>query len=210
MDVTTTLLFATTLERLWHVFADPRYVERKQHALGAQAVTMRRFVATARRIEVEHERRVAVAVDAMPPWMRAWFADGQTLRERTAWCRLGERRAAIETHIDAVGQPLEIAGAGRFAEPIRGIVFMRVDWRITSSLPTLGQELERLFAAQLGSLLRRDRAFTVCYAAYAASRVAARASQRSGTFDDARRTPRAGLETLLASDSKGARTIAIE
>lgn len=165
MDFTSTLLFPTRLERLWEVFGDPQYTERKQIAIGASSVAVRHFAVTPQLIEVELEREMPVAEDTAPSWFRTWFGSRHTLHDRMACRRIGPRRFSIERNLDPVGQPVSICGTGWFTELIPGLVRMRVDWRVTSTLPALGDQVERLFTGQLGSMLRRDRAFTVCYAA---------------------------------------------
>ena len=70
MEFTLTQDFPAGLDRLRVAFGRSEYPKQKYSALGATAVRIRRFQATAKAIDVELERDVPVDKSRLPPWMR--------------------------------------------------------------------------------------------------------------------------------------------
>jgi hypothetical protein len=160
MDFTLTQDFPAGLDRLWTAFGRPDYPLQKYLALGATAVRVRRFDATAQAIEVELERDVPVDTTRLPPWTRVLVRSEQTLRHRTAWRRVGPTRVAAELDISPVGLPVRAHGGGTIVEPATGTTRMVLTWRVASML---GEKVERLFADQIRAALDDDHRFTLQY-----------------------------------------------
>jgi hypothetical protein len=160
MEFTLTHDFPAGLDRLLAVFGRPEYPQRKYLALGATAVRVRRFHATAQAIEVELERDVSVDKSRLPLWAR-WLVRGeQTLRHRTAWRRVGPAQAAAELDILPVGVPVRAHGGGTIIEAAPGATRMVLTWQVDS---ILGENVERLFANQIRTALEDDHTFTLQY-----------------------------------------------
>jgi hypothetical protein len=161
--------FPAGLDRLWAAFGHPDYPQRKYRALGATALRLQSFHATASSIEVELERDMPVAASALPAWARTLVRSEQTLRHRSRWRRLGPTQVSAELDIEPVGLPVRSHGTGSIVEVAPGATRMVLHWQVTSTLPVLGRKLERLFADQVRAALHADHAFTLQYLAQAAS-----------------------------------------
>lgn len=159
MQFTITQEFPAGLDRLWAVFGRPDYPRRKYRALGATAVRLRRFRATAQAIEVDLERDVPLDDARLPAWTRLLVRSRQTLRHRTAWRRLGPTQAAAELDLAPLGLPVRARGTARLREE-DGATRMTVTWQVHS---LLGEAVERLFAAQLRAAAAADHDFTLRY-----------------------------------------------
>ena len=155
--------FPAGLDRLWAVFGQPDYPRAKYAALGAAAVRVTRFEATAQAIEVELERDVPVQSSALPAWARSLMGAQQTLRHRTAWRRTGPGQATAELDISPVGLPVHAQAVGSLVQTQAGTTQMRLTWRVRSAVPVLGGRVERLFAGQIRDALAADHAFTLGY-----------------------------------------------
>ena len=155
--------FPARLDTLWAVFGRPEYALRKYHSLGARAVRLRRFHATAQAIEVELERDVSVDPNRLPRWVRTFIGREQTLRHRTRWRRTGPKQVAAELDISLVGLPVSAHGVGVIAETALGTTRMVLSWQVRTTLPIMGSPLERLFAGQIRAALDADHAFTLQY-----------------------------------------------
>jgi len=163
VEFTLTQEFPAGLDRLWAVFGQPGYPQAKYSALGASAVRLQRFEATAQAIEVELERDVPVEAAALPAWARSLIGARQTLHHRTAWRRTGPAQATAELAISPVGLPVRAQAVGGLAENSAGATQMRLTWRVHSAVPVLGARVERLFAGQIREALAADHAFTLRY-----------------------------------------------
>lgn len=166
--------FPADLDRLWAAFGSEDYPRQKYLALGATAVRMDCFSATAQAIDVELERDVPVDPRRLPSWARYLSGRQQTLRHRSAWRREGPKRVAADLHISAVGLPVQADGMGTITETSAGTSSMALSWRVASDLPLIGPKLERLFAGLMRTSLDADHAFTLHYLqAHAAGRTRA-------------------------------------
>ena len=163
MEFTLTQDYPAGLDRLWAVFGRVDYPQRKYAALGATAVRVQRFEATARVIEVDLERDVPMPAARIPAWARSLIGARQTLRHRTAWRRTGPAQATAELEISPVGLPVHAQAAGSLVQTQAGATQMRLTWRVRSAVPVLGARVERLFADQIRDALAADHAFTLRY-----------------------------------------------
>jgi len=163
MEFELTQEFPAGLDRLWAVFGQPGYPQAKYAALGASAVRLHRFEATAQAIEVELERDVPVQATALPAWARGLIGARQTLRHRTAWRRDSPGQATAELEISPAGLPVRAQAVGSLIETPAGATQMRLTWRVRSAVPVLGARVERLFAGQIREALAADHAYTLRY-----------------------------------------------
>ncbi len=163
MEFSLTQHFPAGLDRLWTVFSHPEYPQRKYSALGASAVRLLRFEATAQLIEVELERDVPVDVAALPVWTRPLLARQQTLRHRSRWRRVSPTQISAELEITPLGLPLQAHGVGTLVQTAPNLSRMALRWQVRSRLPLIGPKVERLFAHQLRQALDADHAFTLQY-----------------------------------------------
>jgi hypothetical protein len=163
MDFTLTQYFPAGLDRLWDVFGQPDYPQRKYRALGATAVRLQRFDATAQTIEVELERDVPVDPSELPTWVRRMVGGQQTLRHHTRWRRVSPTRVTADLDISPIRLPVRAHGDGTIVEIAPGRTRMTLDWHVTSIVPLMGGTVERLFAAQVRAALDDDHAFTRQY-----------------------------------------------
>ncbi len=163
MEFDTRQDYPAGLDRLWTVFGQPDYPRRKYLALGATAVHLHRFDATASAIEVDLERVVPLAGSRLPGWARRLLGSEQTIRHRTSWRRTGVAQVAAELDIVPVGLPVRAHGVGAITEPARGKARMTLVWHVESSLPLMRGRLERLFAEQVRDALAADHDFTLRY-----------------------------------------------
>lgn len=161
MKFITTHDYPARLDRLWAAFGHPEYPRQKYLALGARAVRLDRFDADAQTIEVGLERVVPVAAAGMPAWLRRLLGREQTLRHRSAWRRVPPGRVDADLEIVPVGLPVQARGTGSIVELPAGTSRMTLTWQIDSSLPLLGDRVERLFAEQVRAALDEDHCFTV-------------------------------------------------
>jgi hypothetical protein len=153
------------LDRLWAAFGRADYPRRKYRALGATAVRIDRFTATAQAIEVELERDMPVDPSRLPRWCRALVGSRQTLRQRTVWRRIGPAQATAELDISPVGMPVRAHGRAAIAESGPASTRLTLSWRVDCSAPVIGRAVERLFADQVRGALEADHAFTLKYLA---------------------------------------------
>lgn len=160
MEFTLTHDFPAGLDRLWAAFGHREYPQRKYLALGAKAVRVRRFHATAQAIEVELERDVSVDKSRLPLWARWLVRSEQTLRHQSAWRRVGPAQVAAELDILPVGVPVRAHGSGTIVEAAPGTTRMVLTWHVDSML---GEKVERLFANQIRTALEDDHTFTLQY-----------------------------------------------
>ena len=155
--------FPAGLDRLWAAFGRKDYPRQKYSAMGATAVRMGCFCATAQAIDVELERDVPVDPRRLPSWARLLIGRRQTVRHRSAWRRTGPTRATAELDIAPVGLPVRAHGLGTIAETSTGTTRMVLTWRVTSDLPIIGLQVEQLFADLIRTSLDADHAFTLHY-----------------------------------------------
>lgn len=163
MDFTITEYFPTGLDRLWVVFGRPEYPRRKYRALGATAVRLQRFQVTEHSIAVELERDVPVDKSRLPAWVRPMVGSQQTLRHRSRWQRISPTQITAELDISVIRLPVRARGVGTIVEVAPGMTRMTLDWQVTSMVPMLAGNMERLFADQVRTALDDDRAFTLQY-----------------------------------------------
>ncbi len=163
MEFATTQDYPAGLDRLWAVFGHPEYPQAKYLALGATAVRLRRFEASAQCIEVDLERDVPLAKSRLPGWARKLLGREQTLRHCTRWRRIGATQIAAELDIAPSGLPVRAHGAGTLVEVAPGTTRMALVWHVDSSLPLMHAGVERLFADQVRAALEDDHRFTVGY-----------------------------------------------
>ena len=163
MEFTLTQYFPTGLDRLWAVFGRPDYPHRKYEALGTTALRLHRFHVTAQAIDVELERDVPVDQSRLPAWVGKMIDRKQSLRHHTQWRRISPTEVSAELHISPIGLPVHAHGVGTIIETAPGTTRMVLAWRVTSTLPLIGDKVERLFADQLRSALDDDHAFTLQY-----------------------------------------------
>lgn len=163
MDFTVTQEFPTGLDRLWVVFGRPEYPQRKYRALGATAFRLQQFHVTAQTIEVELERDVPVDRSRLPPWVRSVVGGMQTLRHHTRWRRVSPTRVTAELDISPTSLPVRARGVGSVVEIEPGMTRMTLAWQVKSTVPMLGEKIERLFADQVRTGLDDDHAFTLQY-----------------------------------------------
>jgi len=163
MEFTTTQDFPAGLDQLWAAFGHPEYPRQKYLALGATAVRVHRFAATSHSIEVDLERIVPVLKFRLPGWARRLLGSQQTLRQRSAWRRIGATRIAAVLDIAPIGLPVRAHGAGNIVETAPGTARMALTWHVDSGLPLIGAGVERLFADQVRGALDDDHRFTVDY-----------------------------------------------
>jgi hypothetical protein len=163
MDFTLTQAYPAGLDRLWAVFGHPEYPHRKYSALGATDFRLQRFHVTAKTIEVELERDVPVDRSRLPSWVRRMVGGQQRLRHRTRWRRVSPKRVTAELDIAPVRLPVHARGVGTIVEIAPGMTRMILTWQVKSSVPMLGEKVERLFADQVRTALDDDHAFTLQY-----------------------------------------------
>ena len=160
MQFTVTYDYPACLKRLWTIFGEAEYPSSKYIALGATAVRMRGFHATARLIEVELERDVPVQRSQLPIWTRAFVGRQQTLEHRSVWRLISPTQADAELDIAVVGLPAHAHGVGSIVEIGDELTRMELTWQVES---TLGGAIARLFAEQVRAALRDDHVFTLKY-----------------------------------------------
>lgn len=163
MEFTLTQDFPVGLDRLWSAFGRADYPRHKYLALGATAVRMRRFSATAQAIDVELERDMPVDSSRLPRWSRGLVGSEQTLRHHTVWRRIGPTQATAELDIRPAGLPVRAQGTAAIDESGPESTRLRLTWRVTSGVPVIGHKVERLFADQVRNALEADHAFTLQY-----------------------------------------------
>jgi len=135
MEFTVTQDFPAGLDGLWAVFGRPEYPQRKYLELGATAVRIQRFHATAQVIEVDLERDVPVDRSRVPSWMRWLARSEQTLRHRSTWRRHGPKQVVAELDIEPLGLPVRAHGSGTLAESGLDATRMRLSNRHSSQAP---------------------------------------------------------------------------
>ena len=163
MEFTVTQEFPARLDRLWAAFGTPEYATRKYLALGATAVRIGRFHASADAIEVELERDLPMTGSvALPSWARAAIGRTQTLRHRTHWHRVDGSQVTARLDISPVGLPVRAHGTGTIVESAGRTTRMVLNWRVDSML---GRKVERLFADRIRAALDDDHRFTLRYLA---------------------------------------------
>jgi hypothetical protein len=167
MEITVTQDFPAGLDRLWAAFGRSEYPKQKYLALGATAVRVRRFQATAMAIDVEVERDVPVDKSRLPPWTRLLARTEQTLQHRTTWRRVDPKHVTAELDILPLGLPVRAHGSGTIVESTLGTTRMVLTWQVHS---VLGKKIERVFADQIRDALDNDHAFTLQYLKQAPAR----------------------------------------
>jgi hypothetical protein len=187
MEFTLTQDFPAGLDRLWAAFGRAEYPRLKYLALGATAVRLHRFSATAQAIDVELERVMPVDPSRLPRWSRAFVGSEQTLRHHTVWRRIGPAQATAELDISPTGLPVRAQGTATIVESGPESTRMLLTWRVQSRVPVIGGRVERLFADQVRNALEADHAFTLQYRMAIASK---HPRALSSPRDAARRGPR--------------------
>jgi hypothetical protein len=155
--------FPAGLDRLWAVFGRRDYPTRKYLAMGASAVRIARFEAGPSAIAVDLARDVPVDPARVPGWARALVGTEQTLAHRTVWRREDPTHVSAELDIEPVGLPVRAHGSGSIVQTPAGDACMTLHWRVTSGVPVMGRNIERLFAEQIRAALADDHAFTLQY-----------------------------------------------
>jgi hypothetical protein len=153
------------LDRLWAAFGRADYPRQKYLALGATAVRLIRFTATAQAIEVELVRDMPVDPSRLPRWSRALVGRRQTLRHVTVWRRIGPTQATAVLDISPIGMPVRAQGQATITESGPESTRLMLTWRVESGAPMIGSSVERLFADQVRDALEADHAFTLKYLA---------------------------------------------
>ncbi|HJV70120.1 DUF2505 family protein [Ideonella sp.] len=151
------------LDRLWATLGQRDYVRQKYRALGARALRLRRFAATAEAIDVDLERDVVADRAHLPAWVRVLTTERQTLRHRSAWHRNGPREAEAAIDITLLGLPLQAHGRGTIRQLAPGACRMTMDWRIETTLPLAGDAATLLFGREVRAALDADHDFTLRY-----------------------------------------------
>lgn len=163
MEFTLTQDFPAGMDHLWSTFGKIDYVRRKYRALGATAVRVRHFKATAKAIDIELERDMPLDPTRLPMWSRALIGPKLTLRHRTAWWRDGPSHATATLDISPKGLPLRAQGLAMIAEISSHLTRMQVNWRVVSTAPVVGEMVEHLLAEQVQAALDADHVFTLRY-----------------------------------------------
>jgi hypothetical protein len=163
MEFTLTQDFPAGLDRLWAAFGRADYPRLKYLALGATAVRLHRFSATAQAIDIELERDMPVDPSRLPRWSRAFVGSEQTLRHHTVWRRIGPAQATAQLDISPTGLPVRAQGTAAIVELGPESTRMLLTWRMQSRVPVIGGKVERLFADQVRNALEADHAFTLQY-----------------------------------------------
>ena len=141
MEFTLTQDFLAGLDCLWAAFGRADYPRLKYVALGATAVRLHRFNATAQVIDIELE---PVCVF-----------------RRSVTDRFGSVTAELD--IWPTGLPVRAQGTAAIVESGSESTRLPLTWRVQSGVPVIGDKVERLFADQVRNALEADHAFTLQY-----------------------------------------------
>lgn len=163
MEFTLTQDFPAGLDRLWAAFGQADYPRQKYLALGATAVRLRRCSSTVRTIDIELERDMPIDPSRLPRWARALIGHQQTLRHHTRWQRIGPMKATAELDISPIGLPVHARGLATIVESGPESTRLLLTWRVESSVPVIGDKVERIFSDQVRIALEADHAFTLHY-----------------------------------------------
>jgi len=163
--------YPASLDELWVLFSDSDYPERKYRSLGATSFRMLKFRAAPRRIEVEFERRIPMALERMPGWAAALgrtFADDEiTLRHSGVWRRLRKTEARTDLEVSLVGGasgvPLSIQGEGLIAQTGPDLTRFDLHLAVDCQLPLIGGQIARLVSRQMKEEFVADYDFTLEY-----------------------------------------------
>ena len=163
--------YPANLDKLWAIFSDGAYPERKYRALGATAFRMLLFRASPERIDVEFVRRTRLAPDKLPGWavrlQHALADDELTLRHLGLWRRLDKKRAEARLAVTVVaglaGVPIRIRAVGPIAELSSHLTRMDLRLTVECGLPLVGGRIARLVARQMKEEFAADYDNTLAY-----------------------------------------------
>lgn len=167
--------FPVGLDRLWTAVGRADYVREKYRALGATEVRLRRFTATAGRIDVDLERDLPVALP-LPPGAGAPGASLRTLRHRSTWRRDAPDHARVDIEITPLGLPVDARGDGALHQTAPDRCRLELHWRTVAgeSLGLLRGLAAAIFARRVREALAEDHAFTLAWLSRAKARPAGR------------------------------------
>lgn len=72
--------YPASVERLWQVFGQPDYPDRKYRALGISAYRVHEFQATPETIDLDLERTLSVPAHRIPLFVQKFLKSEQVLR----------------------------------------------------------------------------------------------------------------------------------
>ena len=168
--------FPVGVDRLWTAIGREDYVRAKYRALGTPALRLRRFQATAERVEVDLERDLPRAVP-LPPGLGATGHALRTLRQRSTWRRDARGEVQVTLEIAPLGLPLVAAGEGSVRPTGPHACRLALRWQVRADeVPGLLRgAASAIFARRVREALAQDHAFTLGWLARATARASAAA-----------------------------------
>lgn len=154
--------YPATLDKLWTIFGNPEYPEKKYRALGATQFRMLRSEVSSQSIEIELERVSPVTLDKIPDWARKFVKPEQTMRHHTRWKRSGAQVQATLSVVP-VGVPVTVEGTGRIQQTGTNETRVTLTFEVGCKIPLVGGKIAQLFADQLKLALEADYAYTLKY-----------------------------------------------
>lgn len=159
--------YPATPERLWQVFGQPDYPQRKYQAQGITAYRVRKFDATTDRISLDVERTLSVPLHRIPHFAQRFVHPEQTLHYLSHWRRNGQGQADFDLEIVAAGLPLHITGRGELRQVGDSASRLSIEFDVKVSVPLIGGKIEKMVASFIEKSFHDDHAFTLQYLAEA-------------------------------------------
>lgn len=153
------------IDRLWRVFGQPDYPQRRYRAQGVTAYELRRFATTPTTIDLDMLRTLTIPPHKIPTLVQKLLPTEVTLHYVSHWRRSAADRADFDIDITAESLPVQVKGQGRLTQLAEDCSRLAIDVDIDVHVPLLGHKLEKLLAAQIEKAFRDDHAFTLNYLA---------------------------------------------
>lgn len=153
--------YPASIDRLWQVFGQPDYPERKYRLQGVTAYEVREFVVTPTTIALDLLRTLSVPADKIPAFVRRLVPAEQTLHYVSHWRRSAADLADFDLDIVAVDLPVQVKGKGQLRQLSENCSRLSIDVDIAVHVPLIGHKIEQMLAAQIEKSFREDHAFTL-------------------------------------------------
>lgn len=143
--------FAKTVAKVWAMYSDRAFFERKLKQLGYSNISITDYTTSAKGFSIT--MRYDAQSDAkLPDFVKKLIGDTSSITETDSW------DAATKTgkiSIDIKGAPIKVSAEMKLESAGKGSI-NKINWTLSSGIPLLGGKLERFLAEDVEVKSNKD------------------------------------------------------